>query len=65
MNKKIAALLLVFPLLMGAGIADSTKIDFDALESAIYRGKLGDETVKELDKFKVVKETQALVIKRR
>lgn len=39
-------------------------IDYDSLESAIYRGKLSEETVKELDKFKVVKETQALVIGR-
>lgn len=39
-------------------------VDFDALESAIYRGKLSDEQVKELDKFKIEKTTSALVIKK-
>ena len=38
-------------------------VDFDALESAIYRGKLSDEQIKELDKFKVERVSQALVIK--
>lgn len=38
-------------------------IDFDALESAIYRGKLDERMVKDLDKFKVTKTSQALVIK--
>lgn len=39
-------------------------VDFDALESAIYRGKLSEEQIKELDKFKIEKTTSALVIKR-
>ena len=38
-------------------------IDFDALESAIYRGRLSDDVVKELEKFKITKTTQALVVK--
>ena len=39
-------------------------VDFDALESAIYRGKLSEEQIKELDKFKIERTTSALVIKR-
>ena len=39
-------------------------VDFDALESAIYRGKLSEGQVKELDKFKVERISQALVIGR-
>lgn len=39
-------------------------IDYDALESAIYRGKLSEEQIKKLNDFKIVKETQALVIRR-
>jgi hypothetical protein len=39
-------------------------VDFDALESAIYRGKLSEEQIKELDKFKIEKTTSALVIKK-
>lgn len=38
-------------------------IDYDALESAIYRGKLSNEQLKDLDKFKTVTETQALVMR--
>ena len=39
-------------------------VDFDALESAIYRGKLSEEQIKELDKFKIERTTSALVIKK-
>lgn len=39
-------------------------VDFDALESAIYRGKLSEEQIKELDKFKIDKVSEALVIRR-
>lgn len=38
-------------------------IDYDALESAIYRGKLDEESVKALEQFKITKISQALVIK--
>mgnify|MGYP006988839525 CR=1 FL=1 len=39
-------------------------IDYDALESAIYRGKLSEEQLKSLNGFKNVTETIALVIRR-
>ena len=39
-------------------------VDMDALESAIYRGKLSKEQIKELDKFKIDKVSEALVIRR-
>lgn len=38
-------------------------IDYDALESAIYREKLDAETIKKLDDYKIVKETKVLTIK--
>lgn len=39
-------------------------VDFDALESAIYRGKLSEEQIKELDKFKIDRVSEALVVRR-
>lgn len=38
-------------------------IDYDALESALYREKLDPETVQKLDDYKIVQETTVLNIK--
>ena len=39
-------------------------VDYDALESAIYHEKLSKDDVKELDKYKEIKVTQVLNIKK-